>query len=165
MARILRQILTCQGVEAFFVTLESALRLHKLGSGQLRWLRTRVGKVGRAAIDLARTDADSGLESLLRWRLRAYDVEVRTQVSVVGVGRVDLLIGDRLLVEADGRVNHDGDSHRHKDLVRDAVAAQWGYITLRFDYSMIVHDWELVEQAILTQVALGNHLVRTKVGA
>jgi hypothetical protein len=25
----------------------------------------------------------------------------------------------------------------------------WGYSTLRFDYALIVHDWDLVERAIL----------------
>ena len=52
-------------------------------------------------------------------------------------------------MEADGVENHEGDRLRHKDLVRDANAAAWGYLTLRFDYAMIVHDWELVESAIL----------------
>jgi hypothetical protein len=67
---------------------------------------------------------------------------VQTQRTVVGVGRVDLLVGDRLLIEADGVDNHDGPSHRHKDLVRDANAAAWGLVTLRFDYALIVHDWD-----------------------
>ncbi|MBN9170991.1 MAG: DUF559 domain-containing protein, partial [Microbacterium sp.] len=75
-----------------------------------------------------------------------------TQVVIPTRSRVDFLIGDRLLVEVDGRQNHDGPSMRHKDLVRDAAAATWGYVTLRFDYAMVVHDWELVEAAILAQV-------------
>jgi hypothetical protein len=78
---------------------------------------------------------------------------VQTQRTVVGVGRVDLLIGDRLLIEADGVDNHDGPSHRHKDLVRDANAAAWGLVTLRFDYALIVHDWDLVEAAIVGMLA------------
>ena len=62
---------------------------------------------------------------------------------------MDALIGERLLVETDGIDGHEAAPHRHKDLVRDAHAASWGYITLRFDYAMVVHDWELVEAAIL----------------
>lgn len=42
---------------------------------------------------------------------------------------------------------------RHKDLVRDANAALWGHVTLRFDYAMIVHDWDLVERAIVTTMS------------
>ena len=74
-------------------------------------------------------------------------------MRIAGVGGVDALIGDRLIVEVDGRDNHDGASMRHKDLVRDANAAMWGYVTLRFDYALIVHDWDMVERAILGALA------------
>ncbi|QCR40834.1 hypothetical protein C1N74_10705 [Microbacterium sp. SGAir0570] len=153
--QVLRQILGCRGPEHFFVALESALRQRRLTRDDLRWLRRHTNARGREALSLARTDADSGLESLLRWRLRKHDLRVRTQVSVFGVGVVDALIGDRLIVELDGRANHHGEAKRHKDLTRDANAASWGYVTLRFDYALVVHDWELVESAILG--ALQSH--------
>ncbi|MFB7892354.1 endonuclease domain-containing protein [Microbacterium sp. NPDC056044] len=157
--RILRQILICRGIEEFFVVLESARRQHLLTASGLKWLRERVGPEARVAINYSRDDADSGLESLLRWRLRSRRLPVRTQMNVVSVGRVDFLIGDRLIVEVDGAPNHDGESHRHKDLVRDAHAASWGYVTLRFDYAMVVHDWPTVELAILGFIDRGLHLV------
>ena len=53
---------------------------------------------------------------------------------------------------------HEGASDRHKDLVRDAVAAAHGFDTLRFDYALVVHDWPLVEAAILAKVDRGLHL-------
>lgn len=147
--RILLQIFRCHGVEEFFVVLESGLRQKLIDARGIRWLRARANGAMREALDLARDDADSGLESLLRWRLRRLGMTVRTQRSIAAVGRVDALIGDRLIVEADGVVNHDGAALRHKDLVRDANAAAWGYMTLRFDYALIVHDWDLVEAAVL----------------
>jgi len=143
------QIFRCHGAEEFFVVLESALRLGLIRPSGRRWLRLRANARMREALAMARADADSGLESLLRWRLRHHGLRVRTQPSVTGVGRVDALIGDRLLVETDGVDNHDGILHRHKDLIRDANAAMWGYVTLRFDYAMLIHDWDLVERAIL----------------
>lgn len=155
---VLRQILQCQGLEAFFVALESALRLLKLSKTDLEWLRQHTNTDAREAIAFARSDADSGLESLLRWRLRRHGLSVRTQQSIVSVGRVDFVIGERLIIEVDGAPNHDGESHRHKDLVRDANAAAWGYVTLRFDYALVVHDWETVELAILGLVDRGLHL-------
>ncbi len=154
---VLRQILQCQGLEAFFVALESALRLLKLSKTDLEWLRQHTNTDAREAIAFARSDADSGLESLLRWRLRRHGLSVRTQQSIVSVGRVDFVIGERLIIEVDGAPNHDGESHRHKDLVRDANAAAWGYVTLRFDYALVVHDWETVELAILGLVDRGLH--------
>ncbi len=156
--RILAQILHCRGVEDFFVTLESARRKRLIGAEGMAWLRRRVGVAGREALALSRDDADSGLESLFRWRLRHRGLRIRTQLSVYAVGRVDLLIGERLLVETDGIDNHDDATHRHKDLVRDANAAAWGYVTLRFDYALVIHDWDTVEAAVLGAVAAGRHL-------
>lgn len=155
---ILRQILGCRGVEAFFVAVESALNLRLLLHADLEWLRAHTNVEARAALALARRDAQSGLESLLRWRLRHRRLPVRSQVAIVSVGVVDFLIGERLIVEVDGRENHASAERRHNDLRRDAHAAAWGYITLRFDYAMVVHDWETVELAILAQVDLGRHL-------
>jgi len=155
---VLRQILRCQGLEAFFVTLESALRGGKLAASDIEWLRRHTNRAARDAIAFARRDADSGLESLLRWRLRRRGLPVRTQQRIVSVGRVDFVIGERLIVEVDGVRNHDGESHRHKDLVRDAHAASWGFVTLRFDYAMVVHDWPTVELAILGLVDRGLHV-------
>ena len=77
---------------------------------------------------------------------------------MISVGRVDLLVGDRLLIEVDGVPNHADAPHRHKDLVRDAHAATWGCITLRFDDAMVVHDWETVELAVLGYVDRRLHL-------
>lgn len=150
--QVLRQILTCFGAEEFFVALESALHKRIIDDDGLAWLRRRSRGRGREALDLARRDAESGLESLLRWRLRRYGLPVRTQVHIPSTGRVDLLVGDSLIVEADGEGNHAGAGNRHRDLVRDAHSAMWGYSTLRFDYAMIVHDWDLVERAILGRV-------------
>jgi hypothetical protein len=74
--RILLQIRRCHGVEEFFVVLESALRLGLIDDDGRRWLHERVDAAGRE-LALARDDADSGLESLLRWRLRRLDLRCR----------------------------------------------------------------------------------------
>ena len=111
-------------------------------------IRSTLPRSARWLLDVARGDADSGLESLLRLRLHVLGFRLRTQVTINGVGRVDFLV-DRLIIEVDGRDNHDGESLRHKDLVRDAAAAALGYRTLRFDYAQVVHDWPSVQAAIL----------------
>lgn len=77
---------------------------------------------------------------------------------MISVERVDLLVGDRLLIEVDGVPNHADAPHRHRDLVRAAHAATWGCITLRFDDAMVVHDWETVELAVLGYVDRRMHL-------
>lgn len=152
--RVLLQIYRCRGGEPFFVALESARRQGLLSRDGLRRLRAALDRRGQDLVDFSRADADSGLESLVRLRLRRLGWDVRTQVRVIGTGVVDLLIDGWLIVETDGRANHDGGSHRHRDLVRDATAASWGHITLRFDYALVIHDWALVERAIVSAMAL-----------
>jgi very-short-patch-repair endonuclease len=152
------QIRGCLGDDAFFASLESGLHLGLVTPARRRELRNRITESARWLVDLARTDAESGLESLLRVRLHPLGISVKTQVDVAGVGRVDFVLGDRLILEVDGRNGHDDDEGRHKDLLRDAVAASHGFDTLRFDYAMVVHEWEVVEQAILGKLVRGLHL-------
>lgn len=155
--RALLQIARCQAAEVFFAALESALKHLLLSRRERAWLRRKVRPSLRAAIDEARDDADSGLESILRFRLLRHGIRLRSQVHIPGLGPVDFLLGDRLILEADGRTNHDSDTKRHKDLVRDAKSAVLGYETLRYDYALIMHEWHLVEAAILAKVAAGAH--------
>lgn len=164
--RALATVLRCQGHEAFFVALESALHQRRLHARQLGVIVRRIPARWRWLVAFARTDAESGLESLTRLRLAEHGIEARTQVVVPGVGRVDLVIGDRLIIELDGRQNHADASRRHNDLVRDAIAAGLGFETLRFDYAMVMHDWPTVLGTVLAKVDAGAHLAaRRAVGA
>lgn len=156
--RALASTLRCRGDEPFFVALESALRQRRVGGQQLAALRHRIPARGHGLLDVARPDADSGLESLVRLRLLAHGIDARPQVEIPGVGRVDLVIGDRLIIELDGRQNHADAPRRHIDLVRDAIAAGLGFETLRFDYAMVMHDWSTVLATVLAKVDAGAHL-------
>ncbi|MGF2950332.1 type IV toxin-antitoxin system AbiEi family antitoxin domain-containing protein [Microbacterium alcoholitolerans] len=165
---VLLQIAMCAEEETFFCALESALRTSKLRFGDVHWLAARVPGPLRWLLGFARSDADSGLESLIRLRLHKLGIHVRTQVLIDGVGEVDMVIGKFLIIEADGKQNHDDQevdpsrpqmSKRHKDLVREARAAALGYETLRFDYAMIVHDWPTVVAAILRRSAVHRSFV------
>lgn len=155
LAHCLAQIARCAGAEAFLCAFESALRQRLLTRAELDGLRATVPAGIRPLIEIARGDADSGLETLIRYRLHLLGIECLTQVAIPGVGRVDIVVGDRLIIEADGR-SHDGEG-RHRDLIRDAVAATLGFTTLRFDAALILHDWPTVEAAILAVLARGDH--------
>ena len=155
---VLLQLSQCETEETFFAAYESALRKSLISASGIAWLWRHIPVSLRWLIGIARSDADSGLESLVRLRLHKLGISVRTQISIRGVGEVDILIGDRLLIECDGRENHEKEQQRHKDLMRDARAAALGYETLRFDYAMVVHDWPTVVAAILAKIAVGAHL-------
>lgn len=147
------QTASCRGAETFFVAFESAWRLGLLTRADRVEIRGNLPARFRYLVDLARPDADSGLESLLRLRLSRLGVTLESQVLIPGVGRVDFLAAGLLILEVDGRLNHDGRTLRHKDLVRDAEAAARGFETLRFDYALVVFDWARVERAILARLS------------
>lgn len=142
----------CEGDEAFFAAYESALQKGLLSSAARRRVRDGLPATARWLVDIARSDADSGLESLLRLRLHILGIRLQCQVSIDGVGRVDFVLGGRLILEVDGKLNHAGDM-RHKDLVRDAAASALGYETLRFDYAQVIHGWPQVQAAVLAAMS------------
>lgn len=151
---VLVHAFTCYGAEFFFAAFESAWNKRMLSVAARASVRAALPATARWLVDFARSDAESGLESLVRLRLHLIGINVRTQVSIDRVGRVDFVIDGRVILEADGRENHDGRSMRHRDLLRDAVASELGFETLRFDYSMILYAWDAVVSAILA--ALGR---------
>lgn len=143
----------CLGEEAFFAAYESAWNKRLLTASDRRTIRRELPRSAAWLLDLARPDAQSGLESLLRLRLHLLGLTLDCQVDIPDVGRVDFVIGGRLILEVDGRANHAGAERRHNDLMRDAAASARGYETLRFDYAMVVHDWARVVAAIVPAVA------------
>ncbi|MFK3678680.1 DUF559 domain-containing protein [Microbacterium sp. NPDC090218] len=139
----------CAGDEAFFAGYESAWRMGLLSRAARSRIRAALPRSARWLTDLARPDADSGLESLLRLRLHLLGLRLDCQVTIDGVGRVDFVVAGVLILEADGEHNHGGSPQRHRDRVRDAEASRRGYETLRFDYAQIVHDWPTVQAAVI----------------
>ena len=70
-------------------------------------LRERLTESARWLVDFARTDAESGSSRSSGLRLHRLGLALRTQVAVPGVGRVDFIVGDRLILEVDGRNGHE----------------------------------------------------------
>jgi len=139
----------CAGDEAFFAAYESSWRTGRLSHAARARIRSALPRTARWLVDLARPDADSGLESLIRLRLHLLGIRLECQVDIDGIGRVDFVIAGRIILEADGDENHGSSTHRHRDRVRDAAASRLGYETVRFDYAQIVHDWPTVQAAVL----------------
>ncbi|MCS5498735.1 endonuclease domain-containing protein [Cnuibacter physcomitrellae] len=108
---------------------------------------------------LARTDgsAQSGLETKVRLGLRSRRVRVRPQVWIPGLGRVDLLVGDRLIIEVDGYQTHGTPTGFKEDRRRDREAAAQGYLVLRFTHWDVCYDWARCLQSILDIVRRGEH--------
>lgn len=112
---------------------------------------------GRKVLRLLDPQSESGLETLARLALRGRGISVRSQVKIGTVGRVDLVIGDRLVLELDGRAWH---ADFDRDRARDRALIALGYVVLRVSYSQLIDDWPLVEQQILALVRRREHLWR-----
>lgn len=101
---------------------------------------------------------ESGTETLFWLRMRRHHLPIACQVRLTDVGRVDFLIGERLIVEVDGRAFHDTESTFETDRRRDAHLSTLGYRVLRFSYRQVIDEWHLVESAVLAAVSRGDHL-------
>lgn len=152
----LAHVALCQPREVALVLWEDAVRKEKVTPESLR----RVPWLSRAAKELAgsvRGLSDSGLETLVveplsRWRLR-----VRQQVKIAG-RFVDLLVGDRLVIQIDGWEHHKSSAQRARDIAHDAELRLRGYSVLRFSYAQIIHEWPKTEATIRRAVAARLHL-------
>ncbi len=86
-----------------------------------------------------------------------FDLSIERQVHIPGVGRVDFLIGTRLVVEVDGFSYHSNPAQFEADRRRDALLSQLGYRVLRFSYLQVMESWKDVETAVLAAVFRGDH--------
>lgn len=89
------------------------------------------GRKLRQALALVETGADSGVETLVRLRLRALGIKLRTQVKLLE-WRVDLLVGEWLVVEVDGFSFHRERNEFVRDRQKDRALMDAGYHVRRF---------------------------------
>ncbi|CAG7614144.1 type IV toxin-antitoxin system AbiEi family antitoxin domain-containing protein [Leucobacter soli] len=149
----------CQSHDFALAIWESALNKQLIDYAKLESLPF----VG-AARDLVREcspHADSGLESIFRTRLAWLRVPIRPQIWLYG-HRVDLFIGDRLVVQIDGR-DHVG-AQRTADNKHDIELKLRGYHVIRVSYEQIMFDWPSVQFLVQEAVARGLHLAKRRHG-
>lgn len=158
------RLIECTSEEAAIVAIDSALNTqrgsrHVLEEHELAEILAAMPRRFRRIARLVDPASQSGLETLARLRLRRRGLRVRTQVQISGVGFVDLLIGDRLVVELDSRTHHLGTNYE-KDRRRDLELVRRGYTVVRVTYRRVMEDWTTVEASILEAVRRGEHLRR-----
>lgn len=153
----LRVAVRCLDLRAAVVVVDSALNRGLITLASVEHVLGTSAR-GRRILALADGRAESGIETLARLGLRRLRVRVRSQVVIPGVGRVDLLIGDRLILELDGRRWHvDFEADRARD--RRLVAR--GYLVIRASYRQVMEEWEEIAGQIVTLVRRDEHRWRT----
>ena len=152
----LAHIALCQPRDTALVLWESAVRCETVTPESLR----TVAWPTRAARELAEAVqglSDSGLETLVVAPLRRWGLRVRQQVKLAG-RFVDLLVGDRLVIQIDGWEFHSTSGQRARDIAHDAELRLRGYTVLRFSYSQVIHEWPATEATMRRAVASRLHL-------
>jgi len=142
----------CAGRAATVAALDSALRSGKA---------TRDGLLAAGVKDsllrLVDVSSESGLESVVRLRLRGLQIGFRSQVRIGDIGRVDFLIGDRLVLEVDGYAFHGDREAFERDRARDLALIAQGFIVVRVSYRQVMEDWPRIERALLAFVRSNRH--------
>ena len=155
----LAHIVDCQPTDWAIASIDSAMRVDRTMNADRLSSIASSAKSDRLKAILPMLDArsESGLESLLRVRLSEAGVRMQPQVRIEGY-RVDGLIGERLVIEADGYEFHSTRTDFERDRVRAARLQSLGYLILSFTYDQIVNEWPSVLATILAQIARGQHL-------
>jgi very-short-patch-repair endonuclease len=107
----------------------------------------RNGKA-RAVLQWVDGGADSLLETLARTYFRQAGIGVQTQVYLERVGYVDLLLDGWLVVALDGR-HHAEWNQVKRDHRRNNESALQGYTALRYYYSDVVYQPEVMVAQVL----------------
>jgi very-short-patch-repair endonuclease len=146
------QALHCLDEENAIACLESAVHLNYLSLDQVREIcRLAPSRLQRGIQEMEFT-SDSGLETLVRRRLRHAGHTVVAQVHVNGLGDEDLVVDDCVALETDGAKWHGADRFQ-ADRDRDLIVEGLGRRTLRLTHKHVMFEWETTLATIERVVA------------
>jgi very-short-patch-repair endonuclease len=144
----------CAGTTLGFVLLESALNLGSVDEWTKDAIIAALPKRDVRLAAWASERSESGIESMMKLMLLRLGVPFRQQVAFDSIGRVDFVVGERLVIEVDGRQFH---SDPYRDRKRDALLSVAGLRVLRFLYAQIMYESASVEAAIVGALARSDH--------
>jgi very-short-patch-repair endonuclease len=152
----LLQSLSCQSSWNSVATFDSALHLGVVTPTDVAAVFAHAPKRAQSVAALIDARAESGPESVLRMIVRSAGFRCVPQVTIAGVGRVDLVVEYRLVLEADSRAWHDGWEKQRADRRRDIELARRRYLTLRPVSDHILYSPESLREAIEGLMAVSH---------
>lgn len=153
----LAQVVHRHDVETILILLEDAVNKGLLSRREARKLLAATPERSRVATKYFMPNAQSGSETRVRLFFQSRRVGVRSQVSIGGIGTVDLLVGKSLIVECDSQAHHTGEQHIN-DLRRDLRARELGYDVLRLSHRQVWDTWAHTRRVLVGHVRRGNHI-------
>lgn len=102
----------------------------------------------RAVLDLVIPRADSVLEVLANVHFARAGLRVRRHVVIPGVGEVDFLVEECLVVETDGGTHFEPGAVK-RDQRRNNRSVVGGYLVLRYYYADVIHSPDAMVAEVL----------------
>lgn len=149
---VLAMVARCVPFEDALAVWESAVNKRLIEVTELQ--RLPLSGVARRLAKQVTPYSDSGLETFVKLRLKRFRLKICAQAWVLG-HCVDILIGDRLVLQTDGGT-HVG-KQRTLDIEHDALLTLNGYHVIRLSYEHVMTHWPEVQDLILQAVAQGLH--------
>ncbi|MGD8167485.1 endonuclease domain-containing protein [Herbiconiux sp. P16] len=138
-------------------SLDSAMNRGYFSFVQVAELLDPMPAASSRLLDLVDPSCESGLETKARLSLKATNIPYRTQVVIPTAGRVDLLIGDRLVLELDGWEWHSNKIDFEKDRRKDLALHALEYQVMRLSYAQVSFGWSEALRVIRAKVSRGEH--------
>lgn len=147
----------CLPVRDAAILFESALNSRRISRQEAR--RIVAGLPFKRRVQLSRVSplAESGTETAVRWWLESLHVPVTAQVSIPGVGRVDLKLGESWIIECDSVRFHDNPRQYHLDRARDLQLQAHRYTVTRLTWEQVFLDWKRTSELLLTILRRREH--------
>lgn len=143
--------------ESAVILADSALQRGLISSVELEHIISLAGPAGRPVIRSVNGKSESGTESRFRLWLGRKGIKYTVQSKIPGVGRVDFLIGKRLVVEIDSVSHHTSEESYRNDRRRDRRLVRLGYVVIRLTYEEVMFELDSVGQDVLAVIRRDGH--------
>ena len=121
----------------------------RIKSGKCLFCSVRCWAIYR---DLHSPRKDTSIENAVANWLRDIGVSFEQQILVCGIARVDFLLPNNLIIEADGDYWHGRPGCKERDFNRDFLLAWYGYKTIRLKECEIKKSPDYCIQLIATEL-------------
>lgn len=155
----LTQVAHRHDLETAVVVWESALHLGLVTASDVSTAASQLPLYARRFAHYLQA-AESGSESRVRLFLQRRGVPIRPQVYLPGIGRVDGLVGGKLIIECDSDEHHSSKEQQREDRRRDLAARDRGYDVLRLSSHQVWRVWPATQLSLLHQIRTRAHRSR-----
>lgn len=147
----------CLDAEGAAICLESALNKKLIGPDDLPSIMAGLPARKRSAIGPLDGRAMSGPETRVRRLFERRGVQVTAQFPLPDGGFVDMLVGERLMIECDSRSHHTDPMTFANDRHRDQRNVSLGYTVIRLTYQDVMDNWTATREMLLSLLRRGVH--------